>query len=92
MIYGDWATLITRLRRFGKSTNLSMFYTFLKPAISKEEMEIRLNLFKNLKIFQFDWFINSNFGNWPVIHVSFKISRTDATFPFYRTTNKDLFY
>jgi hypothetical protein len=73
MIYGERANLIIRPRRFGKSTNLSMLYTFLMPTLSKEDMEFRLNLFKGLKISQFNWFIKLNFGNWPVIHVSFKV-------------------
>ncbi|RIB17942.1 hypothetical protein C2G38_1389601 [Gigaspora rosea] len=71
MIYSERAILITRPRRFGKSTNLSMLYTFLKP-VFEQEKEQKLALFKDLKISQFDWFIKLNLGNWPVIYVSFK--------------------
>ncbi|CAG8607437.1 3418_t:CDS:2 [Ambispora gerdemannii] len=71
MIYSERAILITRPRRFGKSTNLSMLYTFLKP-VSEQEKEQKLALFKDLKVSQFDWFMKLHFGNWPVIYVSFK--------------------
>lgn len=82
MIYGDQANLITRPRRFGKSTNLSMLNDFLAPPSTEEEGVERLSLFKNLKIFKFNWFVKSNFGKWPVIHISFKVSKCDAIF-FY---------
>jgi hypothetical protein len=59
--------------------------------LSNEKRELRLNLFKDLKISQFNWFIKLNFENWPVIHISFKVNRTDATFPLYRIANKNLF-
>ncbi|CAB4408267.1 unnamed protein product [Rhizophagus irregularis] len=72
MIYGEQANLITRPRQFGKSTNLSMLYTFLTPTFTEEEKTQRLSLFKDLRISKFKWFIKSNFGNWPVIHISFK--------------------
>ncbi|CAG8616981.1 3411_t:CDS:2, partial [Ambispora leptoticha] len=71
MIYSERAILITRPRRFGKSTNLSMLYTFFKP-VSEQEKEQKLALFKDLKVAQFDWFMKLHFGNWPVIYVSFK--------------------
>ncbi|RIB09451.1 hypothetical protein C2G38_2146540 [Gigaspora rosea] len=71
MIYSERAILITRPRRFGKSTKLSMLYTFLKP-VSKKEKEQKLALFKDLKVSKFDSFIKLNLGNWPVIYVSFK--------------------
>ncbi|KAF0356340.1 DUF1703-domain-containing protein [Gigaspora margarita] len=71
MIYSERAILITRPRRFGKSTNLSMLYTFLKP-VSEKEKEQKLALFKDLKVSKFDWFIKLNLGNWPVIYISFK--------------------
>ncbi|CAG8683462.1 10487_t:CDS:2, partial [Racocetra fulgida] len=76
MAWGDQeqserAILITRPRRFGKSTNLSMLYTFFKP-VSEQEKEQKLALFKDLKVAQFDWFMKLHFGNWPVIYVSFK--------------------
>ncbi|CAI2179256.1 20184_t:CDS:2 [Funneliformis geosporum] len=72
IIYGNQANLITRPRQFGKSTNLSMLHTFLSPTFSEQERKSRLELFQRLKISQFDWFIKLYFGNWPVIHVSFK--------------------
>ncbi|RGB25410.1 hypothetical protein C1646_667276 [Rhizophagus diaphanus] len=72
MIYGEQANLITRPHQFGKSTNLSMLYTFLTPSFTEKEKTQRLMLFKDLKISKFKWFINSNFGSWPVIHISFK--------------------
>ncbi|POG61647.1 hypothetical protein GLOIN_2v1846929 [Rhizophagus irregularis DAOM 181602=DAOM 197198] len=72
MIYGEQANLITHPRQFGKSTNLSMLYTFLAPTFTEEEKTQRLSLFKDLRISKFKWFIKSNFGNWPVIHISFK--------------------
>ncbi|CAG8567806.1 1867_t:CDS:2, partial [Racocetra fulgida] len=34
--------------------------------------EDRLELFKGLKVAQFDWFMKLHLGNWPVIYVSFK--------------------
>ncbi|RIA87459.1 hypothetical protein C1645_740101 [Glomus cerebriforme] len=72
MIYGDEASLITRPRRFGKSTNLSMLSDFLTPPLTEEERTKRLSSFKNLKVFKFDWFMKLHFGKWPVIHISFK--------------------
>ncbi|CAB5348510.1 unnamed protein product [Rhizophagus irregularis] len=75
MIYGKQANLITHPCQFGKSTNLSMLYTFLAPTFTEEEKTQRLSLFKDLRISKFKWFIKSNFGNWPVIHISFKIQR-----------------
>ncbi|PKY26941.1 hypothetical protein RhiirB3_473277 [Rhizophagus irregularis] len=72
MIYGKQANLITHPCQFGKSTNLSMLYTFLAPTFTEEEKTQRLSLFKDLRISKFKWFIKSNFGNWPVIHISFK--------------------
>jgi hypothetical protein len=80
MIYGGHANLITRPRRFGKSTNLSMLYTFLAPSFTEEEKTQRLSLFKDLRISKYEWFIKSNFGNWPVIYISFKVSEPDAIF------------
>ncbi|CAG8722425.1 11019_t:CDS:2, partial [Dentiscutata heterogama] len=71
MIYSERAILITRPRRFGKSTNLSMLYTFLKP-VSEKEKEQKLALFKGLKVAQFGWFMKLHLGNWPVIYVNFK--------------------
>lgn len=75
MIYGPQATLITRPHRFGKTTNLLMLRTFLSPTFSKQEKKYRLELFQKLKIYQFDWFMKLYFGNWPVIYVSFKVSK-----------------
>ncbi|GET50477.1 AAA family ATPase [Rhizophagus irregularis DAOM 181602=DAOM 197198] len=72
MIYGEQANLITRPHQFGKSTNLSMLYTFLTPTFTEEEKIQRLSLFKDLRISEFNWFIKLNFGNWPVIYISFK--------------------
>jgi hypothetical protein len=83
MIYGEQANLITRPRQFGKSTNLSMLYTFLAPTFTEEEKTQRLNLFKDLRIFKFKWFIKSNFGNWPVIHISFKVSKFKCLMQFF---------
>ncbi|PKC03034.1 hypothetical protein RhiirA5_402131 [Rhizophagus irregularis] len=74
MIYGKQANLITHPCQFGKSTNLSMLYTFLAPTFTEEEKTQRLSLFKDLRISKFKWFIKSNFGNWPVIHISFKVN------------------
>jgi len=54
MIYGKQATLITRPRRFGKSTNLLMLHTFLSPTFSEQEKKSRLELFQKLKIYQFE--------------------------------------
>ncbi|CAG8471214.1 5667_t:CDS:10 [Ambispora gerdemannii] len=71
MIYSERAILITRPRWFGKSTNLSMLYTFLQP-VSEQEKGQKLELFKDLKVAKFDWFMKLHFGNWPVIYVSFK--------------------
>ncbi|CAG8665322.1 34174_t:CDS:10, partial [Racocetra persica] len=56
---------------FGKSTNLSMLYTFLK-LVSEQEKEQKRALFKGLKVAQFDWFMKLHLGNWPVIYISFK--------------------
>jgi len=82
MIYGEQASLITRPRRFGKSTNLSMLNDFLAPPLTEEERTRRFDLFRNLQIFKFDWFMKLHFGKWPVIHISFKVSKCDVIF-FY---------
>ena len=87
MIYGKQANLITRPRRFGKSTNLSMLYTFLAPPSTEEEKTQRLSLFKDLRIYKYEWFIKSNFGNWPVIYISFKVSEPDAIFYIDNSNN-----
>jgi hypothetical protein len=92
MIYGSQASLITRPRRFGKSTNLLMLHTFLSPTFSNQEKERKLELFQKLKIYKFEWFIKLYFGNWPVIYVSFKVSKIGTILFFSYGTNKDLFY
>ncbi|UZO08734.1 uncharacterized protein OCT59_028986 [Rhizophagus irregularis] len=57
MIYGEQANLITHPRQFGKSTNLSMLYTFLAPTFTEEEKTQRLSLFKDLRISKFKWIL-----------------------------------
>lgn len=83
MIYGEQANLITRPHQFGRSTNLSMLYTFLAPIFTEKKKTQRLNLFKDLRIFKFKWFIKSNFGNWPVIYISFKVSKFECLMQFF---------
>ncbi|CAI2197403.1 4194_t:CDS:2, partial [Funneliformis geosporum] len=63
MIYGQRANLITRPRRFGKTTNLSMLHTFLSSR--PQDRDERFLLFTELKVSRFDWFMKLNFGKWP---------------------------
>ncbi|RIA99182.1 hypothetical protein C1645_811649 [Glomus cerebriforme] len=63
MIYGKQASLITCPRQFGKSTNLSILNDFLASPLTEEERTKRLSLFKNLKIFKFDWFYKVDNSN-----------------------------
>jgi len=91
MVYSTHANLITRPRRFGKSTNLSMLYTFLAPALSEEDKVRRVGLFKGLKVTKFDWFIKLHFGNWPVIHIGFKASELDVALTLHKKINKPYF-
>ncbi|RIA85819.1 hypothetical protein C1645_857259 [Glomus cerebriforme] len=72
MVYGKKANLITRPHQFGKSTNLSMLHAFLAPSLTEGERTQKLNLFKGLRISKFEWFMKLHFGNWPIIHISFK--------------------
>ncbi|CAB4399612.1 unnamed protein product [Rhizophagus irregularis] len=74
MIFGQRANLITRPRRFGKSTNLSMLETFLStdyPPINYIP-DLKSTLFGKLKIANFGWFAKLYYKQWPVIHISFK--------------------
>ncbi|GES81647.1 AAA family ATPase [Rhizophagus clarus] len=74
MIYGQRAILITRPRRFGKSTNLSMLQTFLSvdyPPLNYIP-DVKTSLFGKLKVAKFEWFAKLHYKQWPVIHISFK--------------------
>ena len=91
MVYSAHANMITRPRRFGKSTNLSMLYTFLAPPLSAEDKVRRVGLFKDLKVAKFDWFIKLHFGNWPVICIGFKASELDVALTLHKKTNEPYF-
>ncbi|CAB4401446.1 unnamed protein product [Rhizophagus irregularis] len=74
MIFGQRANLVTRPRRFGKSTNLSMLETFLStdyPPLNYIP-DLKTSLFGKLKVAKFEWFAKLNYKQWPVIHISFK--------------------
>ena len=82
MIYGQRANLITRPRRFGKSTNLSMLQTFLSmdyPPLNYIP-DVKTSLFGELKVAKFEWFAKLYYKQWPVIHVSFKVSKAGVTY------------
>ncbi|CAG8464925.1 17579_t:CDS:2 [Rhizophagus irregularis] len=74
MIFGQRANLVTRPRRFRKSTNLSMLETFLStdyPPLNYIP-DLKTSLFGKLKVAKFEWFAKLNYKQWPVIHISFK--------------------
>ena len=82
MIYGQRANLIIRPRRFGKSTNLSMLETFLStdyPPLNYVP-DVKTSLFGKLKIARFEWFAKLYYKQWPVIHISFKVSKPGVTY------------
>jgi len=56
-----------------------MLYNFLAPAFSEEDKLRRMKLFQNLKVAKFGWFTKMHFGNWPAIHISFKVRKPAAT-------------
>ena len=82
VIFGKRANLITRPRRFGKSTNLSMLETFLSKDYppSNRIPDVKTTLFGKLKIAKFEWFAKLYYKQWPVIHISFKVSKPGVTY------------
>lgn len=62
---GDYGTLITRPRRFGKTLNMSMVETFFSVRYAGRE-----DLFQGLKIWQ-DEQMRRIQGTYPVINLSF---------------------
>jgi hypothetical protein len=81
MIYGQRANLITRPRRFGKSTNLLMLKTFLSTDYPPLNIpDVKTSLFGKLKVARFEWFAKLYYKHWPVIHISFKVSKPGVTY------------
>lgn len=61
--------LFTRPRRFGKTLNMSMLYHFFSQEVDNKQTT---NLFKNLKITQYNKYITKHQGQYPVIFLTFK--------------------
>ncbi|RHZ81130.1 hypothetical protein Glove_123g161 [Diversispora epigaea] len=68
----DFASLILRPRRFGKSINLSMLNCFFKIPYSQEENDINRKLFENLKISNEKEIMQNHFAQYPVIYITLK--------------------
>ena len=64
---GAHVIVITRLRRFGKTLNLSMLYYFLRQNHSEER-----NLFEGLNISKDNEFCKEHQQQYPVIYITFK--------------------
>ncbi|CAG8656940.1 4458_t:CDS:2, partial [Paraglomus occultum] len=75
---GDIASLILRPRQFGKSMLLSMIEYFFQTPRPDEDLTLRFNIFKDLKISGEKEFFKECFAKFPVIHVSLNGLSSDS--------------